>query len=267
MRAEWRREHPLLSLLLTWLPAIALIGTVMGLGAGLYYTKNSRALLICFCIAAWMLGLAIHEFCHSIVAYCGGDWTVKEKGYLTFNLALYTSFVNSILIPVALLLLGGIGLPGGAVFIRHDLLRSRLWETAVALAGPFGSFLSAVIFSIPFYTVSQSEILASPERLYFWYALAFSVFAQCTATVLNLAPLPPFDGYGALEPWLPDRVRETVSDPRYSYLLAVLGTLLVFLVFWRVPGASAFMLGMAAKLGPPEWAVAQGLRAFRLIKN
>jgi hypothetical protein len=62
-------------------------------------------------------------------------------------------------------------------------------------------------------------------------------------------------------------VRETVSDPRYSYLLAVLGTLLVFLVFWRVPGASAFMLGMAAKLGPPEWAVAQGLRAFRLIKN
>jgi len=33
----------------------------------------------------WIFSLCLHEFSHAIVAYYGGDTTVKDKGYLTFN--------------------------------------------------------------------------------------------------------------------------------------------------------------------------------------
>ena len=33
----------------------------------------------------WLFSLCLHEFSHALVAYHGGDTTVKEKGYLTFN--------------------------------------------------------------------------------------------------------------------------------------------------------------------------------------
>lgn len=33
----------------------------------------------------WIFSLCLHEFSHALVAYFGGDHTVREKGYLTFN--------------------------------------------------------------------------------------------------------------------------------------------------------------------------------------
>ena len=33
----------------------------------------------------WIFSLCLHEFSHALVAYLGGDYTVREKGYLSFN--------------------------------------------------------------------------------------------------------------------------------------------------------------------------------------
>ena len=38
----------------------------------------------------WIFSLCLHEFSHALVAYNGGDYTVQEKGYLTFNPFKYT---------------------------------------------------------------------------------------------------------------------------------------------------------------------------------
>jgi len=64
-------------------------------------------------IVGWVFSLCLHEFSHALVAYYGGDTSVREKGYLTFNPLKYTHPVYSILMPMIFLLLGGIGLPGG----------------------------------------------------------------------------------------------------------------------------------------------------------
>src|SRR6185295_10114833 len=94
--------------------------------------------MACFLIVVilWVFSVCLHEFGHAWVAYKGGDYTVRDKGYLTLNPIHYTHPVLSLVMPVVFMILGGIGLPGGAVYIERHLLRSRAWETAVALAGP-----------------------------------------------------------------------------------------------------------------------------------
>jgi Zn-dependent protease len=94
--------------------------------------------------AGWVFSVCLHEFGHAVVAYRGGDYTVKEKGYLTLNPLNYTHPVYSLLMPLVFLFLGGLGLPGGAVYIEDRLLRSKGWRSAVSLAGPAMNVLLAM---------------------------------------------------------------------------------------------------------------------------
>jgi Zn-dependent protease len=173
-------------------------------------------------IVGWIFSLCLHEFSHSIVAYYGGDTSVRDKGYLTFNPLKYTHPVYSIVLPVIFLLLGGIGLPGGAVYIETWRLRSRGWEAAVSLAGPAANLLLAVILEIVLniLPVSSNGI---------WPGLAFLALMQISALVLNLIPLPPFDGYRAVAPFLNRQVRFGIDQ--YSNILM----LVVFAALWYVP--------------------------------
>ena len=52
--------------------------------------------------------------------------------------------------PLLFLLIGGLGLPGGAVYIDRSRLRSRHWSSAVSLAGPLSNALLAVLPALPF---------------------------------------------------------------------------------------------------------------------
>ena len=146
-------------------------------------------------ILGWVVSLTLHEFSHAFVAYRGGDFTVKEKGYLTFNPLKYTHPVYSILLPMIFLLLGGIGLPGGAVYIETWRLYSDKWKTAVSLAGPISNLFLAFLLGMirRFGPVTNTGI---------WPGLAFLGFLQVTAALFNLLPVPPFDGFGAIRPYL-----------------------------------------------------------------
>ena len=173
-------------------------------------------------LIGWIFSLCLHEFAHASVAYQGGDYTVREKGYLTFNPLKYTHPVYSLLFPLLFLLMGGIGLPGGAVYIEKWRLRSRSWETAVSLAGPAANALLAL-------TLGTFLRFAPVSAAGAWPGLAFLALLQVTAVVLNLIPLPPFDGFGALEPYLPMSLRMRVAQ------MGSLLTWVVILVLWRIP--------------------------------
>src|SRR5438270_14100773 len=74
-------------------------------------------------IIGWILSVTLHEFGHGLVAYLGGDYTIRERGGLTLNPLQYVDPLMSILLPAVFLLMGGIALPGGATYVRTDLLR------------------------------------------------------------------------------------------------------------------------------------------------
>jgi Zn-dependent protease len=205
-------------------------------------------------LVGWIFSLCVHEFSHAAVAYLGGDTTVREKGYLSFNPLKYTHPVYSILIPLLFLALGGIGLPGGAVYIETWRLRSRGWKTAVSLVGPASNLVLGLVLALAlrFAPVSREGV---------WPALCFLVFLQISAMVLNLIPVPPFDGFGAIEPYLPERLRLGVAQ--VSNLLPWV----VFFLLWYVPEVyNAFwtiVVSLTHALYVPLDLVELGLRDFR----
>jgi Zn-dependent protease len=145
-------------------------------------------------LGGWGVSLCLHEFGHAYVAYKGGDREVYFKGYLTLDPRKYTDPVFSLVLPLLILAIGGIPLPGGAVFINHHSLRNRRTESMVSLAGPFFNLLLGVLLMISVSVFNPTIWLAA--------ALSYLALLQILAFVLNILPIPGLDGWGAIEPWL-----------------------------------------------------------------
>jgi Zn-dependent protease len=209
-------------------------------------------------LVGWIFSLCLHEFSHALVAYKGGDWTVREKGYLSFNPLKYTHPVFSLVLPLIFLLMGGIGLPGGAVYIETSLIRSRNWRSLMSLAGPAANLVVAIVLGI---ILSVAPV--SPSGI--WPALSFLLVLQISALLFNLIPLPPFDGYNALEPFLPFNVTAAVNQFRGAAIWIIL------LLFWYVPLVGdmfwSAVRSISTTLGA-NWAlVALGLDQFQFWKG
>jgi Zn-dependent protease len=214
---------------------LALVAATAASGALLWYgilPAYAGPLTILFVTVGWITSVCVHEFAHALVAYLGGDLRVKDSGYLDMNPLRYTNVLLSLVMPVLFLLLGGIGLPGGAVYINRAALRSRSWDAAVSVAGPVGTFLSGVLIVIAF-AVSSPGIWLSHYA--FFAALAFLGFIEAVALVLNLLPVPGLDGFGIIRPWLP------YSAQSLAIQYGQLGILLVFgALFFISPVGQAF---------------------------
>jgi Zn-dependent protease len=209
-----------------------------------------------FVLVGWVFSLCLHEFAHAAVAFLGGDTSVREKGYLTFNPLRYVDPIASLFIPLVFLLLGGIGLPGGAVYIDARQLRSRWWACAVALAGPVANLAIAGVLVLVLSTSVMARNAAAPP-------LAFLALLQVTAVILNLLPVPPLDGYRAIAPFLPKNLQ--MSFERWgSVPLFVL-----LLLLWVVPAVSSWFwittFRLAAALGIPLALAGLGLKQFRIF--
>jgi Zn-dependent protease len=176
----------------------------------------------------WIFSVCLHEFGHAIVAYYGGDTSVREKGYLTLNPLKYTHPVYSLLMPVLFMMIGGIGLPGGAVYIEEDRLRSPKWRTAVSLAGPAMNVVLIFALCVPFWLGLIKPDLDNVAAL----SLAFLIELEICAVIFNLLPLPPLDGFRALSPWMPQEIRDRLLAQSGMFIWGL------FLVMWYVPAAN-----------------------------
>jgi Zn-dependent protease len=150
-----------------------------------------------FVASGWLVSLCLHEYAHALTAYHSGDASVATRGYLTLNPLLYTHWLLSLALPLVFLVMGGFGLPGGAVWVDHGMIRSKVRDTLVSLAGPAINVAFTLITVAPF-----ALGLATLDHVEFWAGLAFLCFLQLTASVLNLLPIPGVDGGNAVRPWL-----------------------------------------------------------------
>jgi Zn-dependent protease len=228
-----RKPNPLVgpAILLAWLALGALI-----------LRQPSGPAVFAFIMVGWILSVMAHEFSHAATAWLAGDRTVAEKGYLSFDPRRYGDLGVSLVLPLIALLLGGVGFPGGAVYLRNDLMRGPLWRAAAALAGPAATLvvLLALAFGLSFWRRWGVEG-EGPVALF--EALTVLAFLQAMGLILNLLPVPGLDGFGAIRPFLPAGLAPHI---RRAEGLVMVGLLL--LIFW-VPGASAMLFRAAAGLG------------------
>lgn len=194
------------------------------------FTPMLLAVMIC-----WIFSVCIHEFAHALVAYLGGDTSVRDRGYLGFNIFSYIDPVTSILFPIIFLAMGGVPLPGGAVQIEIQRLRSRHWAAYVSAAGPAANFLLFLILAAIVHPrtgiIDPGEFNPPPWAV----LLGAMTVLQLYAVIFNLIPIPPLDGFGIIEPYLPHEVRQSARRMGWS------GLFILFFVFWSSGFRNAFM--------------------------
>jgi Zn-dependent protease len=218
------------------LVGLAILILWLGLGAALAVTP-SGPIAFAFVMVGWILAVMAHEFSHAFVAWLGGDHTVVDKGYLSFDPRRYGDIGTSLVIPLLALALGGIGFPGGAVYLRPDLMRNRFWRAASSLAGPGATLLVLLALAAGLAAYGRIDPF-SP----LYAALTVLAFLQATALILNLLPIPGLDGFNAIRHFLPKGLDPAIRKAEGLAMVALLAA--IFLV----PGASRWLFVAAADL-------------------
>jgi Zn-dependent protease len=172
-------------------------------------------------LIGWVMSVTLHEFAHGVVAYWGGDYTIRERGGLGLNPLQYVDPLMSIILPIVFLLMGGIPLPGGATYVRRDLLKSRGWDAAVSAAGPLMNLILFGLLAIPLMphfgwidTGALPTQWETPQRF-----VAAMCYLQLLAVILNLVPIPPLDGFGIIGPFINQETRLRLMTPPTSTIL------------------------------------------------
>lgn len=212
------------------------------------FTASAGALLLV--MGGWVISLSLHEFGHAVTAYAFGDHGVETRGYLTLNPLKYAHAGLSVALPLLMILLGGIGFPGGAVYVNQAGF-TRAQRTAVSLAGPAVNIGLAIILL----AVIRGQVGTGGSYENLWLALSMLALLQIVAAVLNLLPVPGFDGYGAIEPYLSMQTRRQVAPiAPYGFLI-----LLVLLI---IPPINREFFDLMYRLfgvsGLPDWMASFG---------
>ena len=143
-----------------------------------------------------LLGL----FC-AVVAIEEISWGQRILGFETpgffahFNPLMYIDPITSILLPCVFLVMGGVPLPGGSVLINRAALRSRAWESAVAAAGPLANCLLFLLIAVLLHPATGLVDGSDADPPMWARLLGVLAVLQVFAVILNLIPVPPFDGF------------------------------------------------------------------------
>lgn len=203
-----------------------------------------------------LVSLAIHEFAHGLVAYFGGDRDIKQRGYLTLNPFRFMNPGASVILPMLFVLMGGAPLVGGATLVNPHALRGRLWYSLVSVAGPLSNILTSGLIAIVF-----ALNLIDP-RTPLAAGLAYLAILLIGMAIFNMLPVPPLDGFGWLEPYLPDEVAAPLrAVGRYGYLIVIM--LMMFTPLGAIMWGAAYELGYS--WGLPFESVFNGWRDSSLV--
>ena len=232
--------------------ALFVVGGVMSwFGIG-----NAGVDVFLFVAAGWVVSLCLHEYAHALTGYHAGDRGVAARGYLTLNPLKYSHPLLSIVFPLVFLLLGGIGLPGGAVWVDRHAIRSRGWDSLISFAGPAVNVVCTGLLVVPFLVGMDTGAHRD-----FWAGVAFLAFLQLTASVLNLLPIPGVDGGNLIQPWLSPQWQRGFD------LVAPYGLLVLVGLLWQVRLLNEIFFGGVAAIGSaiglPGYLVSDGYHLFQ----
>jgi len=160
----------------------------------------------------------IHEYMHGFMAERLGDTTARDAGRLTLNPIPHIDLFGSIILPL-LMVLSQSGIVFGwakPVPFNPYRLRDQKWGPAkVAIAGPLGNFILALMFALVLRFFPGLDVtLAS--------FLGLIVYINIMLMVFNLLPIPPLDGSKVLAAFLPAKWQLKFFElERYGLLIVL----------------------------------------------
>jgi Zn-dependent protease len=177
---------------------------------------------IIFTIAILIMSVVIHEVMHGVVADKLGDPTARLQGRLTLNPLKHLDPFGSVILPIAMALIGGIvfGWAKPVPYNPYNLKNPERDGALIAVAGPLSNFAVASIFAV-FFKVSVALAASIPL---FGAAAFFSsqiVLINIVLAVFNLVPIPPLDGSKVLFAFLPSGNQIRAFLEQYGMFLVI----------------------------------------------
>lgn len=155
-------------------------------------------------LAAFIVGITIHEFAHAYVAYKSGDSTAKYFGRLTLNPLAHIDPMGALFF-----FLAGVGW-AKPVPLDPRNLNNKSDELKVAFAGIAANIFLALVLALPLrYATAQGIAIDSSLGL---SILNFFVEINLLLAAFNLLPIFPLDGSHLVEYHLDEDARNTYRN-------------------------------------------------------
>lgn len=145
-----------------------------------------------FSLVVIIFSVVLHEVAHGYAARALGDDTAERAGRLTLNPIPHLDPIGSVLVPILCFFSG---LPGFAwakpvPYNPANLYKDRQWgPLKVALAGPLTNLVLVALFGI------AARVVLGMDNPQLVAGLVFVAIVNAFLGVLNLIPVPPFDGF------------------------------------------------------------------------
>ena len=176
-----------------------------------------------------VFSICCHEYMHARVALFEGDSTAADRGHLTLN-PLRQMGVWS-LITFALL-----GIAWGQVPVNPGVMRRRHSHALVAFAGPATNLALAVGFTVLCFVCFKLQLGTE----FTWEMLYYAGELNVVLFLLNLFPVPGFDGWYILENFFPRFVRQSSEAVRGAFFVMIM---LLFVFIDQLYAIGSFLVG------------------------
>lgn len=143
----------------------------------------------------------IHECAHAIVANKLGDDTAERQGRVTLNPFVHIDPMGALMMCLCNI---GWAKPTPVDLRRCHKVKIRTANVLVSIAGPLANLILSFLFFVISYTLSYTIGDSSTVSIIVM-ALNYAATVNIYLAVLNLLPIPGFDGFQALTSFLPPK--------------------------------------------------------------
>ena len=180
--------------------------------------SNTDPLQIILSIPAILIGFTFHEYAHALVADRLGDRTPRSQGRLTLN-----PFVHIDIMGFILILLVGFGWAKPVQTNPSSFKNYYKDDLKVSFAGPIANLIIAFVATVLFAIVTKvfsSNDSANQLLPIVYDLLRYTVAINCMLFILNLIPIPGFDGFHILRDFFP-KFFYNIADQMQRYQLII----------------------------------------------